>query len=241
MVKYIIEIKYRVICILIVFFSFMLTMIVYKYYIIHFFLWINPKIIISSLNYLILTSVTEFFDVFFELCFSFTKYIIYYYIYYHIVSFLALGLYKREYKYLKGFFMISLFLCIFSTSMFLKFFLPITYDFFFNFQCYVFNVYFEPKMDEYFNFVLSLYYQSYACFQFLLLWIFSFKYTKTENSFIKKFKKFIYIILLIAATILTPPDVFSQIGVFLFLTLSIELYVFSRLLYKNLAERFCKR
>lgn len=241
MVKYIIEIKYRVACILIVFFSFMLTMIVYKYYIIHFFLWINPKIIISSLNYLILTSITEFFDVFFELCFSFTKYIIYYYTYYHIISFLALGLYKKEYRYLKEFFTISVSLCVISTSMFLKIFLPITYDFFFSFQYYVFNVYFEPKMNEYFNFVLNLYSQSYACFQFLLLLVFFFKYTEIDNSFIKKFKKFIYIILLMAATIMTPPDIFSQIGVFIFLLLSMEFYFFSRLLYKNLAKKFCKR
>ena len=91
MSKYIIEIKYRIICILIVFFTFIPTLFVYKFYIIHFFLWINPKALTNSLNYFILTSITELFNVFYFISLFIIKYILYYFVYYHTVSFLALS------------------------------------------------------------------------------------------------------------------------------------------------------
>jgi sec-independent protein translocase protein TatC len=241
MVKYIIEIKYRISCILIVFLTFMLTMTVYKFYVVHFFLWVNPRMLTSSLGYLILTSVTELFNVFLDLCFCSTKFILYYFAYYHTVSFMALGLYKREYFYLKRFFTISIILWVLSTSLFLNMFLPLTYDFFFSFQYVISRVYFEPKVVEYFNFVLNVYSQSYLCFQLLLIFVAFLKYTKTDTFFIKSFKKIVYIIMLFVATIITPPDVLNQIGVFLFLILSIEIYIFSSFMKKNLDLTLAKK
>ena len=196
----------------------------------------NPKALTDSLNYFILTSITELFNVFFSMSFFLVKHVLYYFIYYHVVSFLALGLYEREYTYLKYFFIASLFLWILSTSIFWSILLPITYDFFFNFQhksTETLNVFFEPKMDEYLNFLLSIYSQSYTCFQFLLIVIIFLEYTNTSLIVMKSLKKLIYIFILLIATIITPPEILNQLVIFLFLVLSIEAYLFSKILKKN--------
>lgn len=237
MTKYIIEIKYRIICILIVFFTFIPILFIYKFYIIHFLLWINPNALTNSLNYFILTSITELFNVFFSISLFIIKYILCYFIYYHLVSFLALGLYEKEYKYLKDFFRMSVFLWVLSTSMFLSVFLPFTYDFFFDFQqksTETLNLFFEPKIEDYFNFILSLYSQSYLGFQLLLIFAAYFEHTKTNITLIKNLKKFIYIFILLIATIITPPDIISQILFFLFLVVSIEIHLFCKILKENI-------
>jgi sec-independent protein translocase protein TatC len=233
MTKYIIEIKYRTVCILIVFFTFIPILFIYKFYIIHFFLWINP----NSLNYFILTSITELFNVFFDISFFIIKYILYYFVYYHIVSFLALGLYEKEYKSLKKIFMMSLFLWALSTSMFLSIFLPLTFDFFFDFQkksTETLNLFFEPKIEEYFSLILSIYSQSYIGFQLLLVFAIFFEYAKTNLNLIKNLKKFIYIFILLVATIITPPDMLNQILFFIFFVVSLEIHIFCKILKENI-------
>jgi sec-independent protein translocase protein TatC len=233
MTKYIIEIKYRTVCILIVFFTFIPILFIYKFYIIHFFLWINP----NSLNYFILTSITELFNVFFDISFFIIKYILYYFVYYHIVSFLALGLYEKEYKSLKKIFMMSLFLWALSTGLFLSIFLPLTFDFFFDFQkksTETLNLFFEPKIEEYFSFILSIYSQSYIGFQLLLIFAIFFEYAKTNLNIIKNLKKFIYIFILLVATIITPPDMLNQILLFIFFVVSLEIHIFCKILKENI-------
>jgi len=230
-----IEIKYRIICILTVFFTFISVIIAYKFYIIHLIVLINSTT--DSLNYFILTSVTELFNVFFNMSFFLVKYVLYYYVFYHIVSFLALGLYHREYKYLKKVFIISLFLWALSTSIFWNILLPMTYDFFSSFQhksTETLNVFFEPKMDEYLNFLLDVYSQSYTCFQLLLLIFIFLEYTTTNLTALKNLRKVIYIIILLIATIITPPEVLNQMVTFLFLVVNMEIYFFSSILKKNL-------
>ena len=233
MTKYIIEIKYRTVCILIVFFTFIPILFIYKFYIIHFFLWINP----NSLNYFILTSITELFNVFFNISFFIIKYILYYFVYYHIVSFLALGLYEKEYKSLKKIFIMSLFLWALSTGLFLSIFLPLTFDFFFDFQkksTETLNLFFEPKIEEYFSFILSIYSQSYIGFQLLLVFAIFFEYAKTNLNIIKNLKKFIYIFILLVATIITPPDMLNQILFFIFFVVSLEIHIFCKILKENI-------
>lgn len=233
MTKYIIEIKYRTVCILIVFFTFIPILFIYKFYIIHFFLWINP----NSLNYFILTSITELFNVFFNISFFIIKYILYYFVYYHIVSFLALGLYEKEYKSLKKIFIMSLFLWALSTGLFLSIFLPLTFDFFFDFQkksTETLNLFFEPKIEEYFSFILSIYSQSYIGFQLLLIFAIFFEYAKTNLNIIKNLKKFIYIFILLVATIITPPDMLNQILFFIFFVVSLEIHIFCKILKENI-------
>jgi len=148
-----------------------------------------------------------------------------------------LGLYEKEYKYLKKLFMMSLFLWTLSTSLFLSFFLPLTYDFFFDFQqrsTETLNLFFEPKIEEYFSFILSIYSQSYMGFQLLLIFAIFFEYAKTDLTIIKNLKKFIYIFILLVATLITPPDILSQMLFFTFFVVSLEIHLFCKILKENI-------
>ena len=234
-----VEIKYRIIYILTVFFTFILVFFAYKFYMVHLVLWMNSTA--NSLNYFILTSITELFSVFFNMSFFLVKYVLYYYCYYHVVSFLASGLYPKEYRYLKKIFITSLFLWVLSTSLFWNMLLPMTYEFFFSFQHKskeTLNIFFEPKIGEYLSFVLNVYSQSYTCFQFLLVIVIFLEYLNTNLSAMKSLKKFIYVLILLIATLITPPDILNQMVVFVFLALSMETYLFSRILRKNLHLTF---
>jgi sec-independent protein translocase protein TatC len=240
MMRYIIEIKYRVVCVLIASFASILTSIKYRYYIIYLLLDTYPKLKESSTKYFILTSVTELFDVFLNTWLFITSYVLYYFMYYHIVSFMSLGLYRKEYENLKKLFVFSLFLWLVSTNLFLRILLPLTYEFFFEFRkesdCKNFKLYLEPKLDTYIDFTLNIYLQSYVTFQLFSVFVFLFEYAKTKE-FVAKFKKIIYIKTLIIATIITPPDIWSQITLYAFLIISIETYLLIDIFGNNLKWR----
>lgn len=237
MIKYMIEIKYRIMSIFIAITTSMLTLIKYRYYMIHFLLEASPELNEGPTKYFILTSITELFDVFFNAWLFVTSHILYYFTHYHIISFMSLGLYKREYNNLKRFFMSSFYIWIASVYLFLKVWLPLTYLFFFEFgqksDCKHFNLYLEPKLDTYLNFTVNIYIHCYLIFQLILVLVFLINYTKTIY-FITRFKKTLYISTLMIATIVTPPEVWSQITVFFFLTLSIEVCSIRNLFNNNL-------
>lgn len=215
----------------------MLTLIKYRCSMINLFLETCPNLYENTIKYFILTSITELFDVFFSTWLFIIYHIMYYFTCYHIISFMSLGLYKKEYKNLKCFFINSVYLWITSIYVFLKILLPMTFLFFFQFEQQAnykyFKLYFEPKLDTYLNFTINIYIQSYLIFQIILILIFLINYTKTMF-FIPKFRKTIYIGALIIATLITPPEIWSQIIVFLFLILSIEIYTIGNTFNINL-------
>ena len=150
---------------------------------------------------------------------------------------MSLGLYKKEYISLRHLFINSLYLWVACVYLFLQTILPLASIFFLEFKqksnCDHLKLYLEPKLDTYLNFTISIYMQCCLIFQLILIFIFLTNYTKTIN-FIIKFKKTVYIGILITATIITPPDIWCQITVFLFLTLSIEIYLMKKEFNKNL-------
>ena len=231
------EIKYRLIFIFVAITTSMLTLIKYKYYLINLILETCPPLHETTTKYFILTSITELFDVFFNTSLFITYHITYYFTCYHVICFMSLGLYKKEYISLRHLFINSLYLWVACVYLFLQTILPLASIFFLEFKqksnCDHLKLYLEPKLDTYLNFTISIYMQCCLIFQLILIFIFLTNYTKTIN-FIIKFKKTVYIGILITATIITPPDIWCQITVFLFLTLSIEIYLMKKEFNKNL-------
>ncbi len=237
MIKYVIEIKYRIISIFIAIATSMLTLMRYRYYVINLFLETCPNLYGNTIKYFILTSVTELFDVFFNTWLFIMYHIMCYFTCYHIISFMSLGLYKEEYENLKYFFMSSVYLWITSIYIFLKILLPMTFLFFFQFEQQSnykhFKLYFEPKLDTYLNFTINIYIQCYLIFQIILILVFLINYTRAV-CFIPKFRRTIYIGVLIIATLITPPEIWSQIIIFLFLILTVEIYAIGNIFSINL-------
>ena len=89
------------------------------------------------------------------------------------------------------------------------------------------TLYFESKINEYFLFYMSLY---YICVFYFQIWIFlfiAFDFFNSKNIIrVKNLRKFFYYVLVVFSTLITPPDVYSQMCISLFFIVSYEILVF---------------
>jgi len=112
------------------------------------------------------------------------------------------------------------------------YFLPVLWNFFQNFNSTSevltsLNFFFELRVQEYFNFVLDF---IYCVNLFSLLFLFLVSLTFFFGlSTVLSYKKLFFLLNLIAATFLSPPDVYSQLISFIVLTFSFELFFFFKL------------
>ena len=236
--KYYIETKNRF---LIVFFtwSFALTT-CYLYKEILLFILINSNRAFDSSSYFIFTNVTEIFYIYIELSLFLANQIGILMLLYQTLMFLSLGLYQFEFKKLKLTFQVFIISWLVSVILLYKFIIPFSWDFFLNFQYNSNNLYysvsffFEAKITEYFQYFISLYYICLLSCQFLAGLTFFFMNLDEKLKKIKIFRKLFYLIFVVFSTIITPPDVVSQIFVSVFLIIIYELLVFLQQLKTNM-------
>lgn len=218
MIKYLLEIKNRLVFVTI---SLVFTLFVsYLYKEILLFLIIKPGTILNVnsdlfIFYFIFTDLTEVFSVYLRLVFFITTQFTVFYLIYHCFIFLNPALFKTEYYLYKNI-LITCFLTWFFSIIVSKYLLiPLSWAFFFSFQNFISNkfisLYFEPKINEYLNFCLFLYYSCiFYCQFFVVLFITISNYNNGLIS-VKKYRKFYYFGFFIFSTFISPPDVFSQL------------------------------
>lgn len=180
--------------------------------------------------YLIFTDVSEIFYVYISLIFFVGNQVAFVYFLYQIFLFLAPSLFKNEYESLKFTLKISLIWLFFSIIIFSSFFFPICWNFFLSFQELKIikqtTLYFESKINEYIIFYTSSYYTFIFCFQILTLLFIAFYFSKANTELVQKFRKFFYYFFIIFSTLITPPDIFSQLLLSACLIFSYEVLVF---------------
>jgi sec-independent protein translocase protein TatC len=237
MKKYLTEIKNRVFLIL---FSYLFTILIcYFYKETVLFLSIKPSLslINKSSFYFISTNLTEIFTTYIQLsCFVSNQFLIFF-ILYHILFFLAPGLYYFEYKNIKSVLLVGL--CSWLVGfMILNFLiLPRTWEFFMSFQNtannnQAINLYFEAKIIEYVDFYINIYFICVLSCQFFCVLYILLEILPDKVKFIKKFRKSLYLIFFIIATLITPPDVISQILIALSFIMIYEIIIVS-VIFKN--------
>ena len=107
--------------------------------------------------------------------------------------------------------------CLFflSVLLFKKFLFPFSWKFFLSFKDFVIFksliLHFEAKLFNYVLFFINFYFSCVLYFQFFLVPLFFFTYFKKELSTYKYFRKFLYYGCIIFSTLVTPPDVASQV------------------------------
>jgi sec-independent protein translocase protein TatC len=221
MIKYFIEFKNRLVFILLFYLSTFLVLYVYKEILL--FLLVQPKSKIninSNSFYFIFTDVTEIFYVYIKLILFISFQFLILFIIYNVFIFLIPALFKKEYYYMKTFIKTIFYTWLFSGLVSNYYLIPISWDFFLSFQNFIsdksFNLYFEAKLNEYFNFYISFYYVCFFYFQFSILLFWGLKYLNEEINNIKKFRKVYYFCFVILSTLLCP-DFITQV----FLSLSL--------------------
>lgn len=236
MSKFLLELKSRLI--LIVFSFVLLNTIFYIYREFFFYLLLNPTRLSTKCVYFISTDVTEIFYTYIYLIVSLNFYILFYYAMYHFFCFFGPALFKSELKIFK--FVCSLSLFFFTLSVLISYFFGIsnTWLFFLNFQNFsIFfkkKIYFEVSIKEYVKFCMDTFYYFFACFQALVVFISFYMFNRITTAFVKKFRKLHYFLCFIFSLLISPPDLFMQIMLCVFILTVYESCNLSFLLVSHL-------
>jgi sec-independent protein translocase protein TatC len=228
MIIYISEIKNRLSLLFLTWCS--LTLIGYFYKEILLFLFLESEILKNNefkISYFIFTGITEVFSAYIKLILFVSFQISFLYLFYHSFIFLSRGLFVSEYYYLKFIFQIVIFIWFLSIIMSKYILIPTMWDFFLNFQNLSFmQFHFEAKLNEYLNFYIEFYYLFIGyCQIFTLLFIF-FISIKNNVVLIKKSRKLFYYFFVLFSTVVSPPEVISQLALSFILIFVFELLIF---------------
>jgi sec-independent protein translocase protein TatC len=220
--KFFLELRNRIILIII---NWVFTIICcYSYKETLLYLVININKLNKYLLYFISTNITEIFITYLKISYFFSNQIIIFYIFYHIFIFLSPAFYLSEYKKIKNIlFIITIFYCL-SLLFFYYLLLPLSLNFFLKFQTLnnqVIKIYFEGKIIEYLNFYIYMY---FICIMFFQSFVYIYIYLINKNiiDFVK-FRKSSYFIFYFFSTLLTPPDLFSQLIMGLIFVILLEI------------------
>lgn len=231
---YFVEIKNRLILILLAWFSIILIGYIYKETLLFLIIKSYCFYEFNISYYFIFTNITEMFTTYIQLINCIAIQIIIFFIFYHTISFLAPGLYTFEFEYLSKVFFMSIFFWAFSIFVLNTFFLPTCWEFFLSFQKPNTNLYFEAKINEYLHFYLISYYICSLNFQMFMVLILFFNYINGDLLIIKELRKIFYFIFLIFSTVITPPDILSQITLLISVISIFEFLIFSVVLKNRL-------
>lgn len=228
MSKYILEIKNRL-CLLAV--TCLSTMVI-SYFYKEILLFLLTQSFVNNLSfYFIFTDVTEIFSVYLQLIIFLSVQTTFLYLLYHLFVFLSPAFFKYEYYYIHLIFKTILIVWLFSVIISNSFLINLTWNFFLSFQgLSLVNLHFEAKLSEYLTFYITLYYLCVFYCQVFIIMFFFFSYINAKIYYIKKFRKFYYYIFVIFSTILSPPEILSQILIALSLVFIYEFFLFVSML-----------
>jgi sec-independent protein translocase protein TatC len=191
----------------------------------------------TNLPYFIYTDLTEILFTYIKLAVTMSTYVCVPFIIRHLWDFLKPGLYKVEYLYLKHTMHTFYIIWVISLLVVHYFLLPQLWQFFSGFDINTFQgplgLHFEAKLNEFLNFLLSMYF--YCCFglQFFISFVlFTISINVHNLIFIKKSRRYIYLISFLIAALVTPPDALSQLLVAFFISFIYEILTIF-LLVKN--------
>ena len=201
------------------------------------------KLPLNSFNDFIYTHPIELFKVHFYFAFLICTYYILPFFFWHCLDFLRSSLTRYNYTMLfKQILLIILVLFTFNVFSF-SYLLPNIWFFFTEFNnlegtSNVLNFFFELRIQEYFNFVVDfLYLTNIFIFLFIFLY-FLISYFGLSN--IIYWKRLFIFINIMCATLLSPPDVYSQIIILIILSFIFESLIIINLYFLTLKINYEK-
>jgi sec-independent protein translocase protein TatC len=155
------------------------------------------------------------------------------YVFYEFYSFIAPALYQKERKYASIAIIVSSFLFMLGILFGYYLIVPLTVDF-----LGTYTVSAEVKnyinMSSYISTITGVALASGIVFELPVVVYFLTKIGVLSPSFMKKYRRHAYIVILIIAAIITPPDVFSQVMVTIPLVILYEASIFiSKVIYRQ--------
>lgn len=233
MTKYILEIKNRSILLSITCLSTLITSYFYKETLLFLLTqsFVNNYSSYSTSFYFIFTDITEIFSVYLQLVSFVTIQIAFLTIVYHSFIFFSPALFNQEYRNLSLILKTTFIIWFFSLLLSNYFLIPLSWNFFLSFQdLTTVSLHFEAKLNEYLSFYIVLYYLCiFYCQVFSIVFLFL-SYINANVVYVKRFRKLYYYLFVVFATLLSPPEIFSQIVISFFVIFVYELLLFLFLL-----------
>ena len=191
----------------------------------------------TSNLYLISTTITEIFSSYLKLSYFISIQFTLIIFLYQIIIFLAPGLYQKEYNKLIKIMFIIIIILLINIILFHKLILPFFWNFFLSFQSSFqnknINVYFEGKFNEYLNFYISSYITINITINLFLTQFIIIDLVKNKTKFIKNNRKIFFLLFAIVSTLITPPDIISQIILIILFSILFEITLIIIILKTN--------
>lgn len=170
----------------------------------------------------IYTNLIEIFNINIKVSLTLAFILIIFIVLIHIYFYFFNALYKFEQVLFKKLLTCNIIIITVIITVFYYYIVPYSWTFFLYYENnLLFPLHFEAKLTNYLNFLLIILLNIFIIFESIFLFISLFIINnKISLNFLRK-RKFIYTIFLLLGTLLTPPDVLSQI---LFLIISIIFY-----------------
>ena len=146
-------------------------------------------------------------------------------------KFVAPGLYKHERKALLPFLIATPVLFFLGGALVYYFIFPMAWKFFLSFQAAggpeTLAIELEAKVDQYLSLVMRLIFAFGLCFELPVVMTLLARVGMVSSKGMREKRKYAIVIAFVAAAILTPPDVISQIGLAVPTILLYEISIFS--------------
>ncbi len=190
------------------------------------------------ITHLIFTNPVEVFkiSIFIVLLFTFLFWLPY--LLWNCLDFLRPALYSNEVKKFQKYLFLGFLFFLFGNLSTYYFCLPTLWDFFSSFEerTQLIDIVLELKAESYFDFIFdTLLLSNFLLFSNIFFFLLLLKISNLPLiQAIISFKKFVYVCFLLIGTLLTPPDLFSQILIFSILIVLYECLCFCLILYQNL-------
>lgn len=207
--KFFLEIKHRLILVATTYVSMWVTCYFYKETLLFL---TTQSFSMSHFTYFIFTDVTEVFSVYLQLTQFLTMQVTLAYMVYHSFTFFSPAFFDLEHYYLKLFLKTILIVWVLSGWISIYLLVPLSWQFFLSFQeLALVSLHFEAKLNEYVSFCILMYHLCVLYCQILVILFFFMGYINANVVYIKKFRKLYYFFFIFFSTLISPPEVMSQI------------------------------
>ena len=148
-----------------------------------------------------------------------------------IWKFIAPGLYKNEKEAILPYLIATPILFLFGGMLVYYLIMPLAIKFFLSFEASSINsalpIQLEAKVNEYLSLVMKLIFAFGLSFQLPVILSLLARVGFVDSIFLKERRKYVVVIIFVAAAILTPPDPITQIGLAIPLLILYELSIIS--------------
>jgi len=234
------------------FFSFFLTFaicFIYKdtiLFLFSFFLISEANKLNIGFDHFIYTHPLELVTIFILLCIILSFFTALPFLFWQLLDFLKTGLYIKELFIIKCLIIFFLFFIYFLNFISLIILFPKIWFFFESFNTMALknsllsnSIFFELKLQDYFSFLFDFFFNINLIIFLVLFLLFFVHYIGLI--FLIRWKKLFIFLNIVFATLLSPPDVYSQLIIFVFLNIFLELFLVFYIIYLKLKKHLFNR